>query len=635
MDKKISSLVVFLFLSTLAFGARGRADLAVSSIPESLTKDAYAVARNHSVTFEYSSPLKGVEKDVRECTILDEKGLSNAHFTVYGDKFRKLRKFSAIMYDRNGNEMKRYKLSDVKSTQWSSDLASDNLIYYFECQAPMFPFTISYEYEIEWDKGILSFPTFAPQSDPDLSVQSASYTLKLPIGTNILFEGNAWIPAPEKKTEKDLEVYQWKLNDLKPIADEPLSPQIGELAPVLYSMPTTFTYDGYNGSFATLASIGEFQNKLNDTQNTLTEDVRQRIISLTQNANSDKEKVKILYDYLGQNTRYESIQLGIGGFQPATSGEVCKMGFGDCKGLTFYLKSMLNAIGIRSDYTIIQSDKDEKKLQKNFTSYLRTNHVILRVPLAKDTLWLECTNTQVPFGYVHEDISGHDAVAMTPGGAEFVQLPDYPDSGNLSKNEVVINLNPDDKTLIKVKASNQLKEYESLSGFTTLKNNDQIDYVRKNLNLQNASVNQLTIDEVKSERPVITLAYDVTSLYGSKTRNRYFIPLNVFRGSKNSLSKSKRKYDVEIGNGWQQQDHIEINIPDGYEIESLPSTIRFDSPFGSIESEVKILGKNKVTVDQRFLVKSGRWDVKTYDAFYDFMNKAASMYKGGMALNKI
>ncbi len=635
MDKNILFLFISLLICSFTFASNERTDLAVSSLAESLTKEANSVVRNHATIFEYISPFKGTEKNLKEITILNEKGLVNAHFSVYGDRFRKLKKFSAIMYDKDGNEMKKIKMSDIKSTEWSSELASDNLLYYFECQTPVFPFSVSYEYEIEWSKGILSFPVFAPQFSSDLSVQKASYALKVPTGTEILFESNSFIGTPEKKTDNCIDIFEWKLTDLMAIADEPFSPGVLELTPVLYTMPKTFTFDGQNGSFATINSIVEFQNKLNDGRDNLPEDLKQKIIDLTKNVNTGKEKVKILYDFLGQTTRYESIQLGIGGFQPATSEEVSKMAFGDCKGLSFYLKSMLETVGIESNYTIIRSDLNTKNLQKNFTGYLRANHVILCVPLANDTLWLECTNTKIPFGYVHKNISGHHAITVAPDGGKFVKLPDYPDKENLSANDVIINFDPDAETHIKVKNTNHLKKYEDVFGLTMLKSNEQIDHIRRSLNLQKASVSQLKIEENSSETPSITFEYDIASNYGTKTGNRYFIPINIFRPQKSGLSKTNRKHDIVISNGWQQVDNIKIILPEGFEIEYLPESVVVDSPFGTIESVVKTESGNTIIVNQRLLMKSGNWGVKTYDDFYNFMNKIASTYKEDIVLRKI
>ena len=132
--------------------------------------------------------------------------------------------------------------------------------------------------------------------------------------------------------------------------------------------------------------------------------------------------MKAVYDYLAKTTRYVSIQLGIGGLQPITATDVCRTGFGDCKGLSYYAGSMGNELGIPATYTVISSTIE--RLLPDFSSANQMNHVILQVPLPQDTLWLECTNPQLPFGYVHQDIAGHDALLIQPTGGSIYRLPD-------------------------------------------------------------------------------------------------------------------------------------------------------------------------------------------------------------------
>jgi transglutaminase-like putative cysteine protease len=46
-----------------------------------------------------------------------------------------------------------------------------------------------------------------------------------------------------------------------------------------------------------------------------------------------RKKAKKIYQYLQNKTRYISVQIGIGGFQPVTAADVDRLGYGDCKGI--------------------------------------------------------------------------------------------------------------------------------------------------------------------------------------------------------------------------------------------------------------------------------------------------------------
>ncbi len=163
----------------------------------------------------------------------------------------------------------------------------------------------------------------------------------------------------------------------------------------------------------------------------MTEASKQKFIALTKDASSDKDKAKILYNYLQKNTRYISIQIGIGGLEPFPASEVDRLGYGDCKALANYMRSMLSAVNIPSYYCIVKAGRRKESFHKTFANAQDGNHVILCIPFKNDTTWLECTSQNLPFGFLSDFTDDRDVVACTENGGVIMHTPKYINSTNL------------------------------------------------------------------------------------------------------------------------------------------------------------------------------------------------------------
>lgn len=603
----------------------------VQDIPAELLENAFSVVANNELEFVCESDKSGVHKETRTVTILNDKGKDDGHFLVFCDKFTSLRKFSGEIFDKTGKSIRKIKKSDLRMSEYSNGLSTDDYVYYFECSAS-YPYTVKYEWEIKRSDGIISYPAFTPQTRFNQSVVKATYRLTAAPGIEPryhVFHSNA---KPTETKVAGGTQYVLAFENLKAQESEPFGPSITQLAPYAYFNPTNFYFDKTQGNMKSWNEYGRWAYKLLEGRDVLSADFQQKIKDMTANCASDREKVKVLYDYLANNTRYVSIQLGIGGFQPMPASEVNKTGFGDCKALSNYLKAMLKVVGIPSEYTEISMRN--RRILKDYVSLNQTNHIILQVPLKNDTLWLECTNAFIPFGYIHNDIAGHDAILITESGGQFCTLPSYPDSLHTQTNVAQVTIDPTGKAVITAQQTACMNQYEQEFEITLLAPDKQRDYLKANISLTNATVSDVRITENKEAHPSIVIDYKVNSnQYGNKTGNRLFIPANAFRNKFKNLPKKKRLHDIYVRYGYLDTDSINITIPEGFVIESLPKSFTFESKFGTFKANYKQEGNNLQIVQQLFF-KSGKYNKDEYELFNAFYGIASAQYGGKIILRK-
>ena len=631
----MKKLFLLIFIFSCGFIHANSRNFAVSEIPDSLKENANAVVRFMNIDFEYRSERRAIERRSYAITVLNRDGQGAGSFVALGDQFRSLNSFSARLYDANGRFLRRFRMSDVRRTELSDGLADDAVRYFFNLETPSFPVTIHYEYEINWRNSVFFFPSFVPQPGFSLAVQTATYRLNIPADLRIRKRAfNAMPEIPQTTERRGQKTLTWQVENLRAIQQEIFAPEFRDLAPILFVLPESFIFDGVRGTITDWESFGKWAYSLFEGRNVLPQDFQNQIIEMTQDAPNDRERVRILYDFLGETTRYVSIQLGIGGYQPRSAADVLRTGFGDCKALAFFLKSMLEVIGIPSYYVVIRSDRRNKRLLYDFPSFFELNHAILQVPLENDTLWLESTNPNIPFGFIHNSIAGSDAIKITSTGGQFVRLPDYPDSLNVDKNVAKVKLNSDGSAEIASIKEFHVKRYNDNFGFNLLRTNEQIDRLRQGINLPNATIHSVRVTEDRSPLPSYRIEYDwQTPLYGTRTGNRLFLPVNPFRRQITWFARAERTHNIHIWEGFKDIDNIFISIPDDFEIESLPTQVYLSTAYGNFSSLV-VPQNDGIKIKQSFYFPQGIHCVSEYAEIRAFIEQINVAYSGRIILRR-
>ncbi len=615
------------------------------TIPENMKK-GIAVVRNYEVHFERPNINTASERVVLVVTVLNGKNSDAAAKLNINVKnnFSSLKSFSGEIFDSRGNSVRKVKKKDLKYTEYFGQLASDYAAYYYEPLYPSYPYTVKYQWEVTYKNGILAFPTFDPVPGIYCPVEKAAYRLTLPSGT--LFHSRSFnIPdssaKPKKSVIKDKDIYEWKLKNIAAIEPEPFAPATAiECWPMIYFSPHEFSYDGVTGYMDSWKSYGQWLSKLLVERNVLPDELKQKIDIMTAGIDSPMEKIKILYDYLAATTRYVSIQIGIGGLQPMTATEVYKTGFGDCKGLSNYMQAMLAHCGINSYYTEI--GMYSQRVLPDFANVYSTNHAILQVPIDGDTLWLECTNPNLPLGYTHDDIAKRYALVVREGTAYPVMVNSYPDSLHLSEIKAEIDLAIDGSFQGSVTKTNHMNRYVYNMKFAKMSNNERINDISSSVNIATPYISEVYYTEKKSANPISTINYNIEAMnLGSKTGKRIFVKVSPLRKTYDvKLSKSGRKFPIVIENGHIDKDETVINLPVGASIEVLPKPIVINSKFGDYSLMVSLdksnsdgrIGNGAIKIKRSFLFRSGRYSVENYSDFKTFMDTIAKVNNAEIVL---
>ena len=597
----------------------------VSAIPEEFKTNVNAVVREEKMIFKILSQSRANYYVYYAITIFNEAAKSYASEVVGYDKLSKVKSISGSVYDAKGKLVKKLKNAEIRD-QSSFDgisLFSDNRLKSFDLAQAIYPYTVEIEYEIEY-KFLFYIPGFIISPGEKVAIQQTSYSLQFPQTMRSIAPRYKLLNINQQPktgyTEEGFETWTWTFENLKPAILEPLGPSAHDLAPQIIVAPSHFEYDGYVGSMNTWDEFGKWIGTLNKGRNVLPDETRQKIKQITEPLKTPEEKIKAVYEYLQSKTRYVSIQLGIGGYQPFEATVVDQMGYGDCKALSNYMVSMLDAAGIKSNYTLIRAGKNAQKLETDFPSS-QFNHATVFVPNKNDTIWLECTSQTDPFGYSGTFTGDRKALAITENGAEIVWTPRYTANQNVQSRSAEVFVNSKGDATAKVKTTYSGLEYENGHLNFVLGNqyDDQKKWIQQNTDIPSFDINSFSIINKKNRIPSAIVDLDLTlNRYATASGKRLFITPNLMNRLTVIPEKvENRKTIVVRKNTYTHLDTVRYHVPEVLYPEFLPEPVKIKSRFGDYEVTVK-LDQGNILYVRKLTMNKGKFSADSYNELIDF-----------------
>jgi len=598
-------------------------DYAVNKIPAGLLIHANVVIRYEDVRFEVVSLDRAKYYHKVAYTVLNEKGNKSAQCLEQYDKLQSVESIEGKLFDANGKKIKSLKQSDIQDKSGTSEgsLADDNRIKYHNFYYKVYPYTVEYEIEIRFNYTMF-YPGWVPLEGENISLESGKVTVVLPEGIDFRFKAFNFKDGPVITTQKSSKLYTWELKNFAAIEDEYATPSWYEMAPVVCMAPVQFQVQGYKGNMATWQDFGKFVYALKTGKDQLPDNIKQTVHSLTDAEPDTRKKIVLLYDFLQKNSRYISVQLGIGGWQPFDAKYVAANRYGDCKALTNYMYSLLKEAGIKSYYTLVKAGVGGSFFMNDFPSS-QFNHAILSVPLLKDTMWLECTSQTLPAGYMSGFTSDRSALMVDENGGTIVKTPRYNMNDNMQLRKIKAEINTDGKLSTEVLTIYRARQEDEVHSLINTRSKDKVlDFLKDEIDLPSYDVINFDYKEELSSLPSITENLKLTANdYAQTSGKRLFVCPNILsRVHRKLIPDETRKFDIQLSYAYTDIDSAEINIPAGYITESVPKDLSVESKFGSYSSMVKVSG-DKILYYRMMKQYSGRFPAKEYEEMVKYTDQ--------------
>ena len=631
--------LISLFTCNLIFSQENT--YASTLIPDELTEDANAVVRNSIIEIT----IKGIDKMVvyekEVVTVLNELGNVDARIAKRYNNDTKITKLSAKIYDALGKQIKKYskrKFSDVSAISGGT-LYSDERVKYVDYIPVAYPYTVVFESEYK-NSSTGFIPRWYPTEGYYVGIEKSQYKLNNPLKIIVRTKKKNFknYPIQDKSSEFNLHYIFENQRAIKP---EVLTIASRDFMPYLIVALNNFSLKGVKGYASNWKEFGKWENNnLISGRDILEPATVTKIKDLVKDVDNPIEKAKLIYEFVQNKTRYIGVQVGIGGWKPILANQVDKVGYGDCKGLTNYTKALLAAVGITSYYTLVYA-KQKINIDKDFATF-QGNHAILNIPASElsggNDVWLECTSQTIPFGFLGDFTDDRDVLVITPEGGVIKRTPSYKNETNLQTTKATIRL--DEKGTIQatlVRVSKGLK-FDNRYHYDRYPKEELIKHYKSKVWSYN---NNLEVESVKlkndKEQVVFTEDFSISiEDYATVTDEEILFRVNFF--NKNSFIPKRyrnRKLPLQISRGFKDEDDSIIEIPKGYQVETLFEDKSIINKFGMYQISIDKIDEHHIKYKRTLFIKEGLYPKEDYKAYRAFRRKVAKNDNLRIALIKL
>ena len=318
-----------------------------------------------------------------------------------------------------------------------------------------------------------------------------------------------------------------------------------------------------------------------------------------------KSKIQGVAGFMQQQIRYVGIEIGIGGLQPHSAVDVFKYRYGDCKDKATLLVAMLNAVGIRATWVLVDTHRG---FIDPLLPSIQGNHAIAAIEMpagysdpdlravvkarnGKRYLIFDPTDTYTPIGLLGFHLQGSYGILVAGNDSQVIELPTLAPDADTVERVASFALNADGGlkgTVTETRSGEAARGLRRV--YTEEGEKEQQEAIERRLQ---TDLSRFTIDSssARNEREMnqsLVLQYSFTaSGYAQPTGDLLLLRPRVVGRNARPYNDKPRTYPIDLGETGTWRDRIDVALPAGYTVDDLPAAVDLDMGFASYKSDVK------------------------------------------------
>jgi cellulose synthase operon protein C len=422
------------------------------------------------------------------------------------------------------------------------------------------------------------------------------------------------VPGLSQKVEEkgDTKIWRFLAANVPALDTEPAMPPLAEVLGHVH----VSTYKSWE-------DMGRWYWGLVRDQFTADDEVRRRALEITKNAADEKAKVRAIYDFVVQRTRYVALEFGIHGFKPYRCAQIFARGFGDCKDKATLIVTMLKELGIPATIVILRTGL-KGDFETEPASLAPFDHAIAYVPSLD--WYLDGTAEFTGSGELPAMDRGSLAIQINEGKPKLVHLPDPKPTESVSSKHVEATVSTDGSALVDWKVSvsgaNASSWRQRYHAKATQKQRVQEDLANEMPGVDVQSVSANDLDDIESAVEIHAKARAPSfARKDSETRT-------VSVGARELMVRSyaptsSRRRDIRIQALTTQENETIVKLPQGAKILGAPHSAEGKSAFGAFRVDAETNGTTVRVKTSIALTKSriGSNEYPTFRAFCEQVDR--------------